>query len=160
MIEIIAIDPGSSMGLALWDGEKIALLATFRLSDVDGAAEVLAFLRQFAPARVIVEDPALVQVNSSTHARHVLQRRLGAILALAQIAWPHARIELVTTHVWQSWAHAGRVEADPKQRSLGRVMQGPISAAALAELRGPRGGLRTDVADAGCMVLWGALCRV
>lgn len=156
---ILAIDPGTSTGLALWDGERIAVLGTVTLSDADGAIAALALLRQFAPARVIVEDPPPVQSGSSAHARATLQRRLGAILALVQVAYPHARVGLVKTHVWQAWAHAGRVEADPKDRSLGRVMHGPISVAALAALRGPRGGLRSDAADAGCMALWGALTR-
>lgn len=156
---ILAIDPGTSTGLALWDGERIAFLGTVKLGDTDGATKALEVLRQFAPSRVIVEDPPPVQQGSSAHARYTLQRRLGAILALVQVAYPLARVELVRTHVWQAWAHAGRVEADPKDRSLGRVMQGPISPSALGELRGPRGGLRTDAADAGCMALWGALTR-
>ena len=157
---LVGIDPGSSTGIALWDGEQIAFLGTLKLGDTDGATEALMLFRQLDPALVIVEDPPPVQSGSSAHSRYTLQRRLGAILALAQVAWPSARIELVKTAVWQSWAHAGRVEADPKDRSLGRVMKGPISVAAMAELRGPRGGLRTDAADAGCLALWGALCKV
>lgn len=156
---IVAIDPGTSTGVALWDGEKLAFLGTLKFGDTDGVTEALMLFRQLDPARVIVEDPPPVQTGSSAHARYTLQRRLGAILALAQVAWPHAQIELVKAHVWQSWAHAGRVEADPKDRSLGRLMRGPISVAAMAELRGPRGGLRTDAADAGCIAMWGALTR-
>ena len=156
---ILAIDPGSSTGLALWDGERVAFLGTVKLGDADGAVQALEVLRHLDPVRVIVEDPPPVQQGSSAHARATLQRRLGAILALVQVAYPLARVDLVKTHVWQAWAHAGRVEADPKDRSLGRVMQGPISQAALGELRGPRGGLRSDAADAGCMALWGALCK-
>ena len=153
---VLGIDPGDSLGLAVCiDGviDEVHQVAGF--GSAAGVRRVAALLRSWPPDRVVIEDPANVRLGSSTRARHELQRRVGAILALCWVAYPSVEVELVPTAVWQRWAHAGCI-GDPKDRSLQRVMNSPRTREATRALWGPSGGKREDAWDAGCLALWGS----
>jgi hypothetical protein len=154
---VLGVDAGDSVGLALV--ERMILQHLSQVPDTstpEGARALLAALRALpAPDLVVIEDPANVRRGSSERARHQLQRRVGAVLFAVAVAWDAPpRVVLVPTATWQAWAHRGKVEASPKERSLARLREAQQVAGLV--YRGPRGGDLDDAWDAGCLALFGA----
>lgn len=160
MSALLAIDPGTSAGFALFRGREVvwcaqvdtkglawnAALERYRvtLRDVRGALMLNEWMEE--DFEIVMELPCYAANRTRRQGTsEALAERVGMLRALAWSILGRAPRD-VGWQAWQAVAHAGRVLGDSEDRSLGYARE--VLKVPAEWLQGPRGGVLWDAATA------------
>lgn len=155
MSVLLAIDPGTSAGFALFRGREVVWCAQVGTAGEGWNTAILRYRAALEHARnliggedfeIVMELPCYAANRTRRQGTsEALAERVGMLRALAWSVLGRAPRD-VGWKAWQDVAHAGRVLGTSEDRSLGYavdVLQVPAE-----WLQGPRGGVLWDAATA------------